>query len=398
MDYGSDGRTYLGLGIISGTSADGIDTALISIKEIGNNWQMEFLGGQTYAYPHDLRQEILDLCGGAKRSLRQIMELDRQISLVLSESALQLSRELKHQPDFISSHGQTVWHCPPQGDQLGYSWQMGRGDIIAHHTGITTISNFRQGDMAVGGQGAPLVSIVDFYLLRHDHIDRVAQNIGGISNCTYLPQGCTLESVRGWDNAPGNVLIDLAMTRLYGKLYDVNGAVARSGTIHPELVNAWLKDEFLQLPPPKSTGREWFSPAYLEQKLKECAVHNLSHPDIIATLTEFTARSIRQSYDQFLPCIPPEIIISGGGVHNQFLLDRLSLHLAPSRVLSCEQLGINADYKEAIAFALLGYLRLKGYASNLPQVTGAQRPVSLGEIYVPPHTITDEIVFAPFPA
>lgn len=380
--------THLGIGLISGTSADGIDTAIIQINETGAHWHMACLGGETYPYPPHLRQEILDLCGGAQRSLAEIIETDRQISLVLAESALELSGRLGLKPDFIGCHGQTVWHCPPPldiqlGTQLGYSWQMGRGDIIAQQTGVITISNFRQGDMSVGGQGAPLVPIVDFYLLNHEQIDRLAQNIGGISNCTYLPKNCGLNGVRGWDNGPGNVLIDLAMTKLYGLPYDADGAIARSGRIEPELIDKWLEDQFLQLPPPKSTGREWFSPTYLERRLAECADYNLTNADIIATLTEFTARSIVQSYHQFLPGIPPEVILSGGGVHNRFLVQRLQLHLPNSQVLTCEQVGINTNFKEAIAFAILGYLRLKGLPSNLPQVTGAFQSVSLGTVHHP---------------
>jgi anhydro-N-acetylmuramic acid kinase len=367
------------IGLMSGTSVDGIDTALVEIQGQGASLTAEFIQGEIYPYPAALRQQILEVCGGAPLSMEQMAVLDDAIALTFAEAVL----SLKTPADLIGSHGQTLFHRPPQGTSLGYSLQLGRGALIAATTGIPTISNFRVADLALGGQGAPLVPPVDAALLTHKTHDRAVQNIGGIGNVTYLPadrQGRIL----GWDTGPGNMLIDLAVQRLSNgsQTYDDNGQWAASGQPDPSLVETWLHHPFFKTPPPKSTGRELFSAAYLDRCQTEA--QHLSPADFLATLTDFTARSIAQSYQQFLPKLPDQVLLCGGGSRNGYLQQRLQTHLPGSQLLTTDEVGLNGDFKEAIAFAVLAYWRHQDYPGNLPEVTGAKKLALLGEIHQAP--------------
>lgn len=382
----------LGLGLISGTSVDGIDAALVRISEIDGLLQCQLIAGETFGYEPALRDEILSVCADSPRTIAQICELDDAIAAAFAAAALRLMQDCNLQPDFIASHGQTIFHRPPvtKGDrtpgkdliQLGYSVQLGRGAAIAHITGIKTVSDFRTADIEAGGQGAPMVPMLDWLVLTHSTKVTCVQNIGGISNVAYLPASADRDAVYGWDNGPGNVLIDMAVQKLFGQTYDRGGQLAASGTADLNLVENWLAQDFFQVPPPKSTGRELFSPAYLDRCLSQCAKNNLSAHDILATLTEFTTVAIAQSYQQFLPKFPDRVLLCGGGSRNDYLVKRLQHHLAPAEVTDSDVAGLNADFKEAIAFAVLGYLRLQERPGNLPHVTGARQAVLLGRIYV----------------
>jgi anhydro-N-acetylmuramic acid kinase len=380
----------LGLGLISGTSVDGIDAALVKISEIDGLLQCQLIAGETIGYKPSLRAEILAVCAESPRTIAQICQLDDAIAAAFAAAALKLIQTSNIQPDFIASHGQTVFHRPPvpisdrelsPHSQLGYSVQLGRGAAIAHLTGIKTVSDFRTADIEAGGQGAPMVPMLDWLVLTHPTKVTCVQNIGGISNVAYLPAASDRDAVYGWDNGPGNVLIDMAVQKLFGQTYDRGGQLAAHGTANLHLIEQWLTQDFFQVPPPKSTGRELFSPAYLECCLTECAENKLSDHDILATLTEFTAIAIAQSYQQFLPKFPDRVLLCGGGSRNDYLVQRLQHHLAPTEVTDTDAAGLNADFKEAIAFAVLGYLRLQERPGNLPRVTGASHPVLLGHIY-----------------
>jgi anhydro-N-acetylmuramic acid kinase len=368
---------------MSGTSVDGIDAALVEISGRTTDLQAELIAGATYAYPAELRSQILAVCAGEPLSMAELARLDDAIAAAFAEAALSIQTE--DAAELIGSHGQTVFHRPPAPPQLGYSMQLGRGALIAHLTGITTVSNFRAADIGIGGQGAPLVPAVDACLLRHDHKHRCIQNLGGIGNVTYLParNQDASASCSGWDTGPGNVLLDLAVQqRSDGQLsFDENGAWAAQGQICQLLVNEWLQHDFFQRPPPKSTGRELFGRDYLQSCLQDAERFRLSDADLLATLTELTAASIADSYRRFLPCLPDQVLLCGGGSRNLYLQQRLQAHLAAAQVGTTDQFGLNADFKEAIAFAVLAYWRQQGIPGNLPEVTGAKQSVLLGEIH-----------------
>ena len=377
----------LAIGLMSGTSVDGIDAALVEIIDRLGNLETNLIAEQTYPYADNLRTEILSVCAGEARSLQQICELDDRIAESFAQAAIAIMAKGDRLPDLIASHGQTVFHRPPFSSSkngktsLGYTIQLGRGAVIAELTGIKTVSDFRVADIEAGGQGAPLVSMLDVLLLSAPTKYRVCQNIGGISNLTYLPPN-SLENqtqVFGFDNGAGNVLIDMATQKIFGLPFDDDGAIARQGKPDLAIIEKWLEQEFFVTAPPKSTGRELFSPDYLEKCLSEC--QGLTNYDILATLTEFTARAIAKSYRDFLPVFPDEVLIGGGGGRNGYLMERLQDLLTPAIVKRTDDFGMSGDSKEAIAFAVLGYLRLKERAGNLPSVTGAKRSVLLGKIF-----------------
>ncbi|MEH2286787.1 anhydro-N-acetylmuramic acid kinase [Nostoc sp.] len=403
------------IGLISGTSVDGIDAALVEISGTELDLKVELLAGSTYPYPAELRERILAVGAGVAISMAELAEIDDAIAQVFAQAAQNI--QIGHQPaTLIGSHGQTVYHRPPkegaggageqgsrgremlathglnpsysptaQGTSLGYSLQLGRGALIAHLTSIATVSNFRVADIAIGGHGAPLVPRVDAYLLSHPQEGRCIQNIGGIGNVAYIPprHGDWLSKIRAWDTGPGNSLLDLAVEHLSAgaKTYDENGNWAASGIPCHPLVEQWLNQDYFHLPPPKSTGRELFGVTYLHQCLKDAQAYQLNPADILATLTELTAASIFHSYRTFLPEMPQRVLLCGGGSRNIYLKQRLQLLLASIPVWTTDEVGLSADFKEAIAFAVLAYWRHLGIPGNLPTATGAPQEVLLGEIH-----------------
>ncbi|GAC1458424.1 MAG: anhydro-N-acetylmuramic acid kinase [Chamaesiphon sp.] len=372
------------IGLMSGTSVDGIDAALVEIVGSDVDLKVQLLAGKTYPYPPDLRKKILDVCGGAALSMTELAELDDAIAHQFAQSAQAINTK-KPSAELIGSHGQTVYHRPPLGSVMGYSLQLGRGEVIAQLTDIPTVSDFRAGDIAASGQGAPLVSKVDACLLGHPTRYRCIQNIGGIGNVTYVParNQSGIDSVCGWDTGPGNSLLDLAVQHLSGgsKTYDQDGTWAATGTPCEALVNQWLSQEYFQTAPPKSTGRELFGWEFLQQCMGDAKAYALSPADLLATLTELTVTSIVHSYRTFLPHMPDEVLLCGGGSRNLYLKRQLQDHLQPIPVLTTDEVGLSADYKEAIAFAVLAYWRQLGIPGNLPQVTGARKGVLLGKMH-----------------
>jgi anhydro-N-acetylmuramic acid kinase len=388
------------IGLMSGTSVDGIDAALVEIDGTDIDLQVRLLAGETYPYPPELREQILAICGGNALSMAEFAELDDAIATYFAIAAQTIQTD--HEPvKLIGSHGQTVFHRPPleRGGEkekgitnfpLGYSLQLGRGEVIAELTSIPTVDNFRAADIAAGGQGAPLVSKVDAYLLSHPTQYRCVQNLGGIGNVTYLParqEKNWLEKIYGWDTGPGNALLDLAVQRLTNsqQMFDQDGSWAAQGQPCERLVGQWLQQDFFQHPPPKSTGRELFSEAYLEQCWQDAQSFYLSPADWLATLTELTVGSITHSYRTFLARMPDEVLLCGGGSRNLYLKKRLTAVLAKeSQLLTTDKVGVSSDFKEAIAFAVLAYWRFScSFPGNLPSVTGARQPMLLGDIHLP---------------
>ena len=383
------------IGLMSGTSVDGIDAALVEISGDGYAVEARLIKGVTHPYSDELRSQILDLCADRPISLSALSELDDAIARHFVQAIQALDIDLVA-VDLIGSHGQTLHHRPPAlhngRKNLGYTLQLGRGDLIAQATRRPTVSNFRVADIALGGEGAPLVPLIDACLLSQPDCDLAVQNIGGIGNVTYLPPWKDRaraneppKGVKGWDTGPGNALIDWAIAYFSNgqKTYDKNGEWGASGAPSQFLIEQWLKHPFFLAPPPKSTGRELFGATYARSCWQEAQQAGLSEADFIATLTDFTAAAIELNYRKFLPKIPQEMLVGGGGSHNRYLMQRIQQRLPEATVSSTQIRGIDAEYKEAIAFAILAYWYVHKTPSNLPSVTGAARPCVLGQLWEP---------------
>jgi anhydro-N-acetylmuramic acid kinase len=377
------------IGLMSGTSVDGIDAALVEISGTEEDLSAQLIVADTFAYEPSLRQQILAVCAGQPLSIEQLAQLDDAIALAFADAALAIQEPYSPKATLIGSHGQTVFHRAPQAGKLGYSLQLGRGDLIAQTTGIKTVSNFRAADISAGGHGAPLVPKIDLCLLSHPTLRRCVQNLGGIGNVAVLPPlsaGGMGKTVQGWDTGPANVLIDLAVQYFTQgqQTYDPDGQWAAQGSPCEALIEEWLLQPFFQEQPPKSTGRELFGPDYLHACLRDADHYDLSQADVLATLTDFTAASVIDSYRRFLDTMPDQVLICGGGSRNAYLRSRLQLRLGDAiPVLTTDEAGVSAEAKEAIAFAVLAHWRILGIPGNLPSATGAREAVLLGDVYAP---------------
>lgn len=384
------------IGLMSGTSADGVDSALVEINHRGNKLQARLIAFEVYAYPPVLKERIFRLFRDRRGSLSLACQLNMEIGEAFATAALKVIKRAGIKPRDIAaigSHGQTVYHIPPtlakKKGLIPSTLQIGDSSVIALRTGIPTVADFRTADMAVGGEGAPLIPFADFHLLSHPRRTRIVQNIGGIANCTVLPGGAeSLEEIIAFDTGPGNMVID-ALVRIItnGRLnLDKNGSIARGGRINEELLRRQLRHPYFSLPPPKTTGRESFGEDYARRFLIKAQGLGLSGEDTIATATALTVESIVQAYERFI--FPEykveEVILGGGGAENKTLVNMLRRRLPESiRLLRHEDLGLDSNAKEAIGFAMLAYATLHGMPSNCPSATGASRPVVLGKIYYP---------------
>lgn len=379
------------VGLMSGTSADGIDAALCEISGSGRNARVRLLHAETVPYPPEIRAEVLALSTPGDVCLSRLCRLDSILGQLFADAALKAIAAAGLQPDaihLIASHGQTLCHLPEPGGpgewRVRATLQIAEPAVIARRTGILTVANFRAADLAAGGQGAPLVPYADWVLFTDPGRDRAVQNIGGIANVTYLPAGATLAEVQAFDTGPGNMLIDGAVRRFTAgaESCDRGGARAAAGRVDPGLL-AWLMSHpFLSQPPPRSTGREAYGEEFLSQVLARAASRGLGEAEILATLTAYTATSIADAYRRWLPRLPEEMILGGGGVHNATLLRMIADELPTVRLRTHAEFGVPDDAKEALAFALLGNEALLGVPANVPGATGGQ-PAILGQVAFP---------------
>jgi anhydro-N-acetylmuramic acid kinase len=362
------------IGLMSGTSVDGIDAALVSVPAAG---PLTLKTTHQHPFPPAVRDAIQSLMQPGDNELERAGELDMRLGQLFAEAALALLHKSGLRPEdihAIGSHGQTIRHRPLATPP--FTRQIGNPSVIAEQTGITTVADFRARDMAAGGEGAPLVPAFHQWLFRKSGVNRVIVNIGGIANLTWLP-AAGHDAVLGFDTGPGNTLLDQWISREQGQRYDRNGAWAAGGQVQAELLARLLADEYFAKPPPKSTGREHFHLAWLEQRL----TGKPTPEDVQATLAELTAASIAQAL-QLLPAVAREVYVCGGGSHNRHLLERLRTRLPGTTVATTEALGFDPDWVEAAAFAWLAHRTLARQAGNLPSVTGARRAVPLGGIYL----------------
>ena len=375
------------IGLMSGTSVDGVDASLVEIRGKGFETEVNLIAFDTLPFPTDIRQRILELFNPEDSSVDKICQMNFLIGKIFAETAIQVIKSANLEPsdvDLIGSHGQTLYHLPPKkgAKYVPSTLQIGEPAVIAYHTKTPVMADFRVSDMAAGGQGAPLVSYVDFLLFRKQNKTIALQNIGGIANFTLIPANARENQVIASDTGPGNMIID-AVTEIVTngqQQFDRGGQIASQGHIHPQLIRKWMNHPFIKEVPPKTTGREDFGQQFAMQTIKDSKDSKLSNTDIVATVTEFTAQTIYYHYKTFL--LPhhaiEKILISGGGMHNHTLIKRISKLLDP---ISIEPAPFN-DAKEAIAFAVLANEAIHGHKGNLPQVTGAETSMILGK-FVP---------------
>lgn len=378
------------LGLMSGTSLDGVDACLVDLHGAGSHVRWRFEHALTQPLEAQLRARIGAWVEGSPAPVADYASLDIQLAhafVAAGRACLDGVGLAWTDIDLIASHGQTLWHAP--GGPSPHSLQLGHGGALAALTGVTTVSDFRIADVTLGGQGAPLVPGVDRLLattLASPPTGGVIfQNLGGIGNMTWVPPVNSPHSLVACDTGPGNCLLDAFVTRITGgaAAFDADGRLAAAGRVHSELLSHWLaQDEFLQRPAPKSTGREYYNTAFLERVLEHASGLNLDPSDILATLTAYTAASVAHTYHRVLPNPQDNVVVyvSGGGAANPTLMKELERRVAPGRVHLVTALGIPADFKEAFAFAVLGYQTIHGIPNALPEATGAQEPWILGSI------------------
>jgi len=398
-----DVRTVVGL--MSGTSADGIDAALVRIAGSGDDIRASLVGFRKAPYEPKVRRAVLALFS-PDTPVVDVCRMNFVIGRLFGEAALAVIEGCGVRVadvDLVASHGQTVCHLPPGGPydnaSGGSTLQIGEPAIIAEMTGLTVVADFRPQDIAAGGQGAPLVPYADYALFRHPERTRAVQNIGGIANVTLLPAGGGIDDVIAFDTGPGNMIIDALVSAVsHGeKTFDKDGELSGLGRVDDDLLKWLMQHAYLARRPPKSTGREEFGAQFVGELLQRAQKADVSAEDLLATAAAFTAESIAASYRDFLlpECEIDEVILGGGGSYNATLRRMLQERLPGPTIFLHEDFGTSGDAKEALAFAILGNETMLGRPANVPAATGARRPVILGKIVpayraeTPPETRSD---------
>jgi anhydro-N-acetylmuramic acid kinase len=418
-------------GVMSGTSADGINVALVRFDgrfdgpRSPNTWPRRkqsrgqecprhtVIAHEEFPFPAPVRSAILAAMNAGSASVADLARLNfllgelyaaavtRTAARTIAKTAAKTGRAPRVKLDLVGCHGQTLYHQGEAaaflGRKLAVTWQTGEGAVVAARLGVPVVSDFRPADMALGGKGAPLVPFLDYFLYRNARIGRIAQNIGGIANLTAIPAGASLEDVVAFDTGPGNMVIDAVMQELFGRRYDRDGRVAAAGRVHEDVVARLIRAPFFRRKPPRTAGREEFGRDYVVRFLELCRDERprpskawtghprLSKADVVATATALTARSIADAVQRFV--LPRqkshrELVVSGGGAKNPTLMAMLRGQVAPLGIelRFSDEFGIPSDAKEAVAFAVLAYETWHGRPSNVPSATGARRAAILGKI------------------
>lgn len=377
-------------GMMSGTSADGIDVALVRIVPGKTRPKLTLVAHEGFAFPAPLRRAILAAMNADSIATAELARLNWRLGIAYAEAVQATLERHKTKLDLIGCHGQTLYHQARAemyvGRRFACTWQAGEAAAIAQTVGVPVVSNFRPADMVRGGEGAPLVPLLDYLMFADVTRGRVLQNIGGIANLTAIPAGATADRVIAFDTGPGNMVIDALAQALFGKPYDRNGATAARGHVLEPVLAAELRNQYFRREPPKTAGREQFGRAYVAQFLAKCRRSGSRPEDALATATALTAETIARAYERFvqLPMNESKVdyIVSGGGARNATLMSMLKARLEP---LGCElgtseEFGLPAEAKEAAAFALLAWRTWHRLPGNVPAATGAARPVILGQV------------------
>jgi len=377
-------------GVMSGTSADGIDVAVVRIAPARLGPRLTLLAHEEFRYPPVLRRAVLAAMNAESTSTAELARLNWRLGLEFSEAVKKTIARHRVKLDLIGCHGQTLYHQAQPGTYAGRkfacTWQAGEAQAIASALKVPVFSNFRPLDMLAGGQGAPLVPLLDFALFADAKRGRVLQNIGGIANLTAIPAGGDASKVVAFDNGPGNMVIDWLAQELFGESFDRGGRLAARGKVLAPVLKAALRHNYFKLKPPRTAGREQFGQAYAAAFLVECRKHSPSGEAALATATALTAESIARSYSQFvrgrMRGRAVDYIVSGGGARNLTLMAMLKERLEPMgcELAASEEFGLAAQAKEAAAFALLAWMSWHRLPGNVPAATGARRPVVLGQV------------------
>jgi anhydro-N-acetylmuramic acid kinase len=377
-------------GVMSGTSADGIDVALVRIRENKDAYpKLQLLAHEAFPYPAALRRAVLAAMNAKATSTAELVRLNWRLGMAYAEAVRVTLERHPVKLELVGCHGQTLFHQAEArnyaGAKFACTWQAGEAAIVAGELGVPVVSNFRPADMVASGQGAPLVPLLDFVLFRHAKRGRVLQNIGGIANLTAIPPGGTADQVLAFDSGPGNMVIDWLMLELYGKAFDDRGAIAASGTVIEDVLQKALRHPFFRKVPPKTAGREQFGREFAAGFLRDCRAVSRRKEDAVATATALTSASIAQAYLRFAAAgmsDQVDYIVSGGGARNLTLMRQLEelLGLHGCRVAAIDDFGLPAEAKEAAAFALLAWMTWHRRPGNVRSATGASRPAILGQV------------------
>jgi anhydro-N-acetylmuramic acid kinase len=383
-------KTLTVAGVMSGTSADGVDVAIVRISAGRQRPALTLLAHEGFRYPAPLRRAVLAAMNAESTSTAELARLNWRLALAYAEAVNAAAHKHKVELDLIGCHGQTLYHqSRPEryaGSRFACTWQAGEPAVLAQATGVPVVSNFRPADMAVGGQGAPLVPLLDFVLFAHQRRGRVLQNIGGIANFTAIPAAASAADVLAFDSGPGNMVIDWLCQELYGKPFDRDGAFAAQGAVLKPVLAEALRNPYFRQKPPRTAGREQFGREYSARFLQSCQRISKLPEDALATATALTADTIAASYRRYAHArmrgCPVDYIVSGGGARNRTLMDLLSRRLEPlgCELAASEQFGLPVEAKEAAAFALLAWQTWQRQPGNVPSATGAARPVILGQV------------------